>query len=244
MASPKGDQDRSTHPNVGPAVGPSVGPTLGPANTGNGGATGTVGVASTSHSELEPADLEALDGVALRARVRALEAEISAFKNQNVRNRQRLHRFDPETGLPARAQLIERAAAEFLRSKRYDHHISVLLVGVRGLEAIETKHGQETATAIFQGVVQVCETVSRTGIDLLGVFDRNVLAIVLPETRLSGALALGDRLKDVSNRKPFQVNQHQVRPALKVVADAVLRDDKNIQSVLTRAAGAMGASQL
>lgn len=186
---------------------------------------------------------ESMEVLALRAEVQRLTDELARVTDRQAAKQQRLRRFDQETGLPSRGQLIERSAAEFRRAQRYSHHVSVLLVGVRGLDTIEAQHGPETTGAIFAGVAQLCESVSRTGIDLLGVFDRRVIAIVLPETRLSGALALGDRLKEVAAREPFQVSQHQVRPALTVAADAVLKDDDGIQACLSRAFNAIRASQ-
>ncbi|MEL6734410.1 MAG: diguanylate cyclase [Pseudomonadota bacterium] len=193
-------------------------------------------------SDTSCTELASMDEVALRAEVERLTQEVSALKASQAKRHSRLHRFDPHTGLPSRGQLLERGSAEFRRAKRYRHHVSVLLVSVRGLDTIEAQHGAETTGAIFAGVAQLCESVSRTGIDLIGVFDRHVIGIVLPETRLSGALALGDRLKEVAAREPFQVSEHQVRPALNVAADAVLQDDEGIQACLTRAVSAIKAS--
>jgi len=193
-------------------------------------------------SDKSKTQLDGMTVAQLHEEVARLNHELALLKNKHKAQHIRLNRFDDETGLPSRSHLLERGAAEFRRAERYDHHVSVLLVSVRGLDTIEAQNGKNTADAIFCSVAQLCESLSRSGIDILGVYERRMIAIILPETRLSGALALVDRIKEIAAREPFQVGLHQVRPALNVTADAKLQDDEGIQACLSRAYNAMTAN--
>ncbi|EFL88523.1 GGDEF domain-containing protein [Ahrensia sp. R2A130] len=143
--------------------------------------------------------------------------------------------FDPVTGLPNRAQFLERYGAEFRRAVRFDHALSVVMIRIRGYDHLLANRGEEAVEKVMCSLATMCEAASRTGIDIPARYDIAELAVVLPETPLAHALLFTDRLRDLVSRTPITLDSGMVRLGVRMAADTIIPDDKGPQDSIARA---------
>ena len=110
---------------------------------------------------------------------------------------------DEASGLNNRATFLDIANAEFSRSRRYDHDLTLVVTDVIGLEKITEQHGYEALDQTMMAVGQMCLSSRRFGVDVLGRITENQIAIMLPETALAGGLKFMARMRDMSGAKPI-----------------------------------------
>ena len=166
----------------------------------------------------------------------ALSQEIEA-----LRERLRVSEiFDPVTGLPNRAQFLERYGAEYRRAVRFDHPLSVVMMKIRGYDHLLSNRGEEAVETVMCALATMCEAASRTGIDIPARYDTAELAVVLPETPLAPALLFTDRLRDLVSRTPVSLASGMVRLGVRLAAETIVPDDKGPQDSIARARRTIG----
>lgn len=107
-----------------------------------------------------------------------------------------LHRVsttDPLTGLFNRRLLDARAADEVERSQRYGTPLSLLVVDLDGLKAINDTHGHKAGDAAIQMVARSMSVCVRTN-DVPARVGGDEFAVLLPQTARAEALAAGTRI--------------------------------------------------
>ena len=169
---------------------------------------------------------------------RDLEKEVAELR-KSIRSLQRAAKFDKVSGLPNRAHFFERAAAEFQRSLRYDHALSLVVADVQGYAQIVEKHGEKSGDLIMTSLGQLCETACRGGADIAGRVSDTEIAVLLPETALAGALQFVDRLRALVAATPIQLDDGMVRPGIRTGIDAIQSEDHSIAQALGRAKAAL-----
>ncbi len=107
---------------------------------------------------------------------------------------ERLLRHDPLSGALKRQVFLDLADHEFRRSWRYKQSISLILVDVDGMNAINSRSGREFGDRVLREVANVCRNSLRS-VDLLGRFENDALAILLVMTDLDGARSTAERLR-------------------------------------------------
>jgi diguanylate cyclase (GGDEF)-like protein len=98
------------------------------------------------------------------------------------------------TELYDRGQFLELAELEFERSLRYQHPLSILILGVDDVKAVNDDHGQLAGDLLVQAVADVCCQGLRR-IDLVGRYGDDEFVALLPETPLAMATAAVERLR-------------------------------------------------
>lgn len=169
---------------------------------------------------------------------RDLEKEVAELR-KSIRSLERSAKFDKVSGLPNRAHFFERAAAEFQRSLRYDHPLSLVVADVQGYAQVVEKHGEKSGDLIMTSLGQLCETAYRGGADIAGRVSDSEIAVLLPETALSGALQFVDRLRTLVAATPIQLDDGIVRPGIRTGIDAIQSEDHSIAQALGRAQAAL-----
>jgi len=152
-----------------------------------------------------------------------------------VKKLERTANFDADTGLPNRAYLLERGAAEFQRSRRYGHALSIAVAEVHGFYKIVQSHGASSGDKAMAGLAQVCESACRAGTDIAGRISQTEIAILLPETTLSGALQFVDRLRSLIADTPIQLENGFIRLGIRSNTDTIQEDDHSFMQCLLRA---------
>ena len=143
----------------------------------------------------------------------------------------RLTAFDTKTGLPNRTGFLERATAEFQRSIRYDHALAVIIVRLQGVDTEIDQVDEHTVNAL----AQVCESVSRHGIDITGRVDNRELALLMPETNVPGALRLANRLQVAIEKASLARGSDSRETHIAIAVDALQNDDFTFAQMFERA---------
>jgi len=143
----------------------------------------------------------------------------------------RLTAFDKTTGLPNRTGFLERATAEFQRSVRYDHTLAVIIIRLKGDDDETDMVDEQNINAL----AQICESVSRHGIDIAGRTGIRELALLMPETDIPGALRLANRLQAAIEKAPMAMGHDKHGTHIAIAADALQTEDFTFVQMFERA---------
>ena len=100
---------------------------------------------------------------------------------------------DPLTGLLNRRYFTQRLAEELARSKRYDTPLSLLILDLDRLKAINDGYGHEAGDKAIKAVAQTLEATLRTS-DIATRYAGDEFAALLPQTSAAEALGLAKRI--------------------------------------------------
>ncbi len=138
-----------------------------------------------------PADVELLAGIARRGRVDPLPSH-STFESLTRCRR---------TGSFNAHYLHDRLIEEADRAARYGRPLSVILVDVDDLGAINDRHGRGVGDQVLSQLVSLM-TQSARAIDRVGRVGGGAFALLLPETPAGAALGIAERLRaDIAARR-------------------------------------------
>ena len=103
-------------------------------------------------------------------------------------------RHDFLTGLPNRQAYQERILQEAERSKRYDRHLSILMVDIDDFKRVNDTFGHECGDIVLQRVAGLLSH-SLRAVDFVARIGGEEFVVLLPETGIEGALGVADRLR-------------------------------------------------
>ena len=163
-----------------------------------------------------------------------LETEVMNLRGM-VASMKRAETIDPVSGLVNRSVFLDLANAEFARSRRYEHELTLVVTDIVGLSRVVAEHGENAADTVITSVSQMCVSSSRLGVDILGRISDNQLAIMLPETPLAGGLKCIERLRKIITSTPIRLEDGtEVKPGMKVAVDTLVEDDRNFSDLFDR----------
>jgi diguanylate cyclase (GGDEF)-like protein len=102
---------------------------------------------------------------------------------------------DPLTNLANRRQMAETLQHEFLRSRRYNHPLSLLYLDMDGFKAINDRFGHLFGDEVLTGASKAMQAVLRAT-DLLVRLGGDEFAVLLPETNLEGGREVAVKLRE------------------------------------------------
>lgn len=104
-------------------------------------------------------------------------------------------RTDHVTGFPNREGFLDKARVEIARSRRYGNILTVLFVKLIPNSSIYKPNDKDfTETLIRMYASKIAKNIRET--DILGVWDRSELVILLPETNLKAAYEAANKLNN------------------------------------------------
>lgn len=106
----------------------------------------------------------------------------------------RLTLLDQVTELYNHKTILRVLKDELKRSRRYKYGTTVLLLRIDGFPDISQKFGHLTANGVLKGVANFLMNTIRD-VDIPGRYDAETLVVVCPQTDLSGASVLAERLR-------------------------------------------------
>jgi diguanylate cyclase (GGDEF)-like protein len=133
-----------------------------------------------------PADLVAR--VELHLKVKRLQDELMV-KNATLA---RLSTVDALTGLRTRRYVKELLSIEFLRARRYETPMAILMADLDHFKEVNDRFGHPTGDAVLQGVSELL-TGSLRATDTAGRYGGEELLVVLPQNTGKGGAVLAER---------------------------------------------------
>jgi diguanylate cyclase (GGDEF)-like protein len=103
-------------------------------------------------------------------------------------------RIEPKTGLYNMRHFNAVVAQEVERARRFDRPISVLMVDVDHLRAINTAHGHLAGDRALKNAAEAIRHATRE-YDVAARFGGDEFCVLLPETNLEGALVVANRIR-------------------------------------------------
>jgi diguanylate cyclase (GGDEF)-like protein len=191
--------------------------------------------------------IKPIDTEELRARVQVgvrvaelqsrLAGQVSAL--QGARNHlQRLVSTDALTDLHSRRSWFELGEAEFSRFQRYDRPFSVLLLDLDFFKHVNDTFGHDAGDILLRRFSDMLRAECRHS-DIIGRLGGEEFALIAPETSLSAAQTIADRILDACRRLVVALPGGDVRCSCSIGVSESARSDDGVERVLRRADAAL-----
>ena len=209
-----------------------------------GNILGAIYVENRSERNLfEEDDLELLENFAALAAVSIentvliedLDARVEARTNDLARANVRLHELsitDSLTGIFNRHHFFDLAEKELLRAERHQRHLSVVMIDLDHFKKVNDEFGHQVGDQVLQAVATRIHKNIRT-IDIFGRYGGEEFVLLFPDTDLSSATKMAERLLALISAQPIDTQQGQVQvtislgvaghdPAKRITLDTLL----------------------
>ena len=122
-------------------------------------------------------------------------AQVERAELQRQLSKVRKHSFNDElTGLPKRDGFVRSLEAEIGRVRRYGFALTLAIVDIDGLDAINREHGRAAGDAVLR--CYASEVLGNfRAYDVVGRYDEDAFAVLFPNTQKEGALRALDKAR-------------------------------------------------
>ncbi|MEO5336507.1 MAG: diguanylate cyclase [Magnetospirillum sp. WYHS-4] len=147
----------------------------------------------------------------------------------------RLATTDPLTGASNRRHFLDVAEREMVRSRRYGHPISVMMLDLDHFKKVNDSHGHALGDEVLKAFV-VCGRQTLREQDLLGRMGGEEFSVVLPETDMGEAILVAERMRKAVARLEFPLPDGRVlKVTCSIGVAECLRPDESLEGSLHRA---------
>jgi diguanylate cyclase (GGDEF)-like protein len=147
-----------------------------------------------------------VDTVRLLARV----ASLSLRTAEEFSRQHDLARRDALTGLANRRTFDERLSTLLAESDRFQRPVALLLADLDHFKRVNDEHGHDAGDAVLRHAARVLGGALRSDIDLCARYGGEEMAILLPQTDLSGAREVAERLRTLLSAQPVRVGAAEI----------------------------------
>lgn len=172
----------------------------------------------------------------LMLKIREMELESIELKVRLAAAQRRAAR-DSLTGLPNRQALEERLAEEIARAKRYDTPLSVAVWDIDYFKNINDTFGHRSGDKALVIIAKLLSRYCRET-DFVARFGGEEFVTLLPETEVSRALSVVDKLRKIVGECGFRANGATVSITISCGLTQYVQGDTS-DSIFVRADGAM-----
>jgi len=130
--------------------------------------------------------------------------------------------------------LNEALEREIIRGRRHDRELSVLMFDIDHFKRINDVHGHLAGDYVLKEVARVVQQRIRRD-EVFARYGGEEFSIILPETPLSGAVALGETLRQKVADFPFVFQADSIRVTISLGAAVLLESDKTASDIIKRA---------
>ena len=149
---------------------------------------------------------------------------------------------DKLTGLYNKDYFLDLAECEFIRSKRFQRPLSVILVSVTEFNKIRSDHGEEVSNQVLAEVVIRCKSRVRD-LDYFGRYEDNRLVLLLPEADKSAVQKIAERLQDAVVKKPISAGNEDFNVSLCLGGAEVSENISVLEEFLSKAEEALMSAE-
>ncbi len=139
----------------------------------------------------------------------ANEATIALENARLFKELQSLATTDPLTGIWNRRHFIHLAKIEYQRARRFRQPLSVILFDIDSFKVVNDTYGHAIGDQVLQSMATICKNSLRQ-FDLFGRYGGEEFMALLPNTPLSTARQVAERLRKNISETPIQTDQGYV----------------------------------
>lgn len=141
---------------------------------------------------------------------------------------------DPLTGAYNRRTFFELGSAEFTRSLRYKHCLSVLMMDIDHFKLVNDSYGHNVGDITLSTLVANCLSVLRS-IDILGRVGGEEFAVILPHTSGQESMLVAERLRLVIEKNVMETENAFFFITVSIGVAELRHDDLSIDDIIKRA---------
>lgn len=150
----------------------------------------------------------------------------------------RLAATDPLTGAFNRREFTVIAEREALRSNRYHHPLSVLMLDIDHFKRLNDTYGHAAGDKVLQRFTMICANALRN-VDVFGRWGGEEFVALLPETDIQGASVIAERLRKLMADNVLTYNDHKIEFTVSIGIAEFKDGETSIDGVLSRADNAV-----
>ncbi len=160
-------------------------------------------------------------------------------KRESMENKlKHLALSDPLTGADNRRSFLEKGAYELLRSRRYNHSFSFLMMDIDHFKAVNDTYGHQVGDEVLKELVSQSTKIIRAT-DIFGRLGGEEFAVILPETDDETAREMGERLRKELSKLSVKSDQGEIQVSVSIGL-AMLEDDTDtLVAIIGRADSAL-----
>jgi diguanylate cyclase (GGDEF)-like protein/PAS domain S-box-containing protein len=144
---------------------------------------------------------------------------------------------DPLTGVFNRRQLEEVARKEVDRAHRHRRPLAVAMLDADHFKRVNDSYGHHAGDEVLRTIAKRCQGTLRTN-DVLGRYGGEEFVVLFPETTLSDAGVVAERLRAAIADQPFDVGDRGLSVTVSLGV-AALSDGLDLQRLLQKADAAL-----
>lgn len=167
----------------------------------------------------------------------AIERDLTEYKRLQS-HLENMANTDSLTGLSNRQAFLHRAEKEFSRARRYARPLSAVMIDVDHFKAINDRYGHAVGDTVLRQVSAICQCNLR-GSDLLGRIGGEEFVLLLPDTPLSNAIYVAERMREQLAKTPIDIDGLVITTTASFGVASISDNDINFNGVLERADVAM-----
>jgi len=145
---------------------------------------------------------------------------------------------DPLTGGMSKRQFDRHLIREIQRTQRYGNPLSLVSIGLDHFKTVNDTYGQaagdlalRTISNLISGTLRPVDRYCRSG--------RDEFEIVLPETKLGGAIVAADRLRKIIEKAKIDIQVHRLQLTASVGVSELSKDDQDPSNLFDRTDSAL-----
>lgn len=145
---------------------------------------------------------------------------------------------DALTGFYNNRAFSEIGQKELIRSRRFDHPLSLLLIDVDNFKNINDSYGHVAGDRVLAALAGRMELVARHS-DILGRMGGDEFFLLLPETVAAHAIAVAERFQAELAETPIQWEEKAIPVTISIGVASLISTDDEFEALLKRADDAL-----
>jgi len=161
--------------------------------------------------------------------------------SENKRTEEELLRLaatDPLTGALNRREFTQLAEREALRSNRYHHALSLLMLDLDLFKRLNDSYSHAAGDKVLQRFTTLCVNALRN-VDIFGRWGGEEFVALLPETDIEGAAVIGERLRKIVADSVLNYHDHKITFTVSVGVAQYKDGESSLDGPLSRADSAV-----
>jgi diguanylate cyclase (GGDEF)-like protein len=142
--------------------------------------------------------------------------------------------FDDLTGSLSRAAFYQQAEKEFTRARRYHRPLSTLMIDIDHFKRVNDAYGHAAGDHVLIIFTEAVQEIIRST-DFMGRVGGEEFAILMPDTTLTAACHLAERIRERVNKYPYLAKDRLIEITASLGVAELQAADQDFHALLKRA---------